>query len=324
MSYTAILLSESNVSRRIIYFSLYSRVQTGTPMTLGSASTCAIMRGGAAPVATANNLVISDKTNGIYSLQLNQSECSVMGSTGEMVVMAGSFASAMPTLRYVQIIAYDPGDAVRQGLSALPNANANAAGGLMTFGTGSGQINPSSGSVDAQYLDLSSKLTVGVGTIKAGTYSGVTVGSLATIPAGDYSSSVTFGVAAIKAATYSGVTVGSLATLVPTDYTSKVTVGVGGFNSGVITTTAFAAAALDNTVFSVSAEEGFADTLLGRSIQGGGNGVRSVKQALYVLRNKVDATSSTGTVYYVDDATSAWTFSATTGGSPINSMDPVT
>jgi hypothetical protein len=48
--------------------------------------------------------------------------------------------------------AVNPDDAVRFGLSALPNAAANAANGLPTFGTGSGQINPSSGKVPVVQL----------------------------------------------------------------------------------------------------------------------------------------------------------------------------
>lgn len=75
--------------------------------------------------------------------------------------------------------------------------------------------------------------------IAAKTYSGVTVGSLATIVAGDYGSSITFGVSNIKAGTYSGVTVGvnnvdkavgAISGLsfapVPGDYGSTFSVGV--------------------------------------------------------------------------------------------------
>lgn len=40
-----------------------------------------------------------------------------------------------------QVVAFDPYDAVRLGVTSLPNANAEAAGGLFTRGTGAGQIN---------------------------------------------------------------------------------------------------------------------------------------------------------------------------------------
>jgi hypothetical protein len=39
------------------------------------------------------------------------------------------------------VVAYNPYDSTRLGISALPNASAAASGGLPTFGTGAGQIN---------------------------------------------------------------------------------------------------------------------------------------------------------------------------------------
>ena len=50
-------------------------------------------------------------------------------------------------------MAYDPADTVRLGLTALPNAAAEAAGGLYTRGTGAGQINqPANGMVDTNIV----------------------------------------------------------------------------------------------------------------------------------------------------------------------------
>jgi hypothetical protein len=144
-----------------------------------------------------------------------------------------------------------------------------------------------------------SGVTVGVNDIAAGSYSGVTVGSRATILAGTYSG-VTLGVNTIAAGTYSGVTVG-VNNIAAGDY-SGVTVEVDGVTTGV--------------------GQAIADRMLLRSIAGGADSGRSVGQALYVLRNRVDATSSVGTVYRVDDTTSAWTFSTTTAAHPIASVDP--
>jgi hypothetical protein len=56
----------------------------------------------------------------------------------------------------VELIAYDPQDTVRLGLTALPNAAAEAAGGLYTRGTGAGQINqPANGQIDANTVKVS-------------------------------------------------------------------------------------------------------------------------------------------------------------------------
>lgn len=55
----------------------------------------------------------------------------------------------------VQVVSYDPYDAVRAGLSALPNAAAEAAGGLFTRGSGAGQINQdANGRIDARAVSI--------------------------------------------------------------------------------------------------------------------------------------------------------------------------
>lgn len=54
---------------------------------------------------------------------------------------------------YVHLVDYDPQDSVRMGMTALPNAAAEAAGGLYTRGSGAGQINqPANGMVDGNVV----------------------------------------------------------------------------------------------------------------------------------------------------------------------------
>jgi hypothetical protein len=66
-----------------------------------------------------------------------------------------------------------------------------------------------------------------------------------------------------------------------------------------------------------------ADALLGRNIAGGSSAGRTVKQALYRLRNRVAVSAGTATVYQVDDATSEWTAAVTTtAGNPVTEIDP--
>jgi hypothetical protein len=55
-----------------------------------------------------------------------------------------------------------------------------------------------------------------------------------------------------------------------------------------------------------------ADDFLLRNIASGGLGGRSVQEALRVLRNRIEISGSTGTVYSEDDVTSSFTFSVTT------------
>ena len=71
----------------------------------------------------------------------------------------------------------------------------------------------------------------------------------------------------------------------------------------------------------VAVYEGAADALLLRNVSSGANTGRTVREALYVLRNKVDAL--TGEVFETDDITPAWTFTASTvAGDPIQVIDP--
>lgn len=66
-----------------------------------------------------------------------------------------------------------------------------------------------------------------------------------------------------------------------------------------------------------------ADALIGRNIAGGSSSGRTVKEALYFLRNKWTIAGGTLTVYGTDDTTSAWTASVTqTAGDPVSASDP--
>lgn len=79
------------------------------------------------------------------------------GTVTGMVVIGGR----------VRLVNYDPEDAVRFGLTALPNAAAEAAGGLYTRGSGAGQINQdANGRVDTRWV--SGNVTVGTNSDKTG------------------------------------------------------------------------------------------------------------------------------------------------------------
>lgn len=84
--------------------------------------------------------------NGSYRLDLpdaafatGANHVDVGGTVTGMIVIGGR----------VRLVDYDPEDAVRAGLTALPNANAASSGGLPTSGTGSHQITLASGLVTA-------------------------------------------------------------------------------------------------------------------------------------------------------------------------------
>ncbi len=76
---------------------------------------------------------------GMYRLDLSNA---VVASGAPYVSLMLKGATNMAPLPIeLQLVDFDPEDAVRLGLSALPNAAAQAAGGLYTRGTGAGQIN---------------------------------------------------------------------------------------------------------------------------------------------------------------------------------------
>lgn len=88
----------------------------------------------------------------------------------------------------VQLVAYDPDDAVRFGLTALPNAAAEASGGLFTRGAGAGQINqPANGMIDGNVVRwlgtaASTPTTAGVPNVNVKTWNDLTTVALPLVP----------------------------------------------------------------------------------------------------------------------------------------------
>ncbi len=112
--------------------------------------------------------VAIDGTNmpGDYELHIPNAAIA-SGAKSVMVQLKGA-ANMVPVNILIEITAVDLQDAVRGGMTALPNANAEASGGLYTRGTGAGQI--------AQ--DANGNVRVNVDTIKTQTVTcaaGVTV-----------------------------------------------------------------------------------------------------------------------------------------------------
>lgn len=96
------------------------------------------------------------------------------------------------------------------------------------------------------------------------------------------------------------------------------------FAAGAIDATAIAANAIGASELAQDAAQEIADEVLNRNLAGAGSGnTRNVRNALRVLRNKVDIAAGTATVYQEDDSTSAWTATVTTAaGNPISTVDP--
>lgn len=150
---------------------------------------------------TSGGWIEVDATNmpGIYRLDLPDA---AVATGAQSVVITVKGASGMVQVsKEIRLVAYDPDDATRLGLSALPNAAAGANGGLPTVdaanavkvqsGTGANQIDLSSGAVKLQpdqavnvtkvagttqtARDLGAQLDVAVSTRLAPTVAGRTL-----------------------------------------------------------------------------------------------------------------------------------------------------
>lgn len=109
--------------------------------TAGNVETIATLGTFAAPTASKCRFKEVDSTNhpGLYEIQIANARFAV--ASAKKVVISVLGASNLKQENYeICLSSYDPFDAVRMGMTALPNAAAEAEGGLYTRGTGAGQI----------------------------------------------------------------------------------------------------------------------------------------------------------------------------------------
>lgn len=144
-----------NTSNLVCY---YRRGATGsaTQITLATQTVGgAYSSGGFVEISAAN-------MPGVYRLDLPDAVLAT-GVDRASLLCKGA-ANMVPVKVDIELIAINLQDAVRGGMAALPNAAAEAAGGLYTRGTGAGQINqPANGMIDSNVVRFG-------GT--AGTFSG--------------------------------------------------------------------------------------------------------------------------------------------------------
>lgn len=104
---------------------------------------------------------ISEVANGWYKVAGNATDSATLGP----LALHAEASGADPCDVLYEVVAYNPQDSVRLGLTALPNAAAEAAGGLFTRGSGAGQINQSAnGQIDSKVV------TIANGVIAAATF----------------------------------------------------------------------------------------------------------------------------------------------------------
>lgn len=134
---------------------------TGAPYTGATSATAGASFGYTRPGGTRQSITLSDLAavdsafsaggikhiaNGRYRLDIPDA---ALAAGVNSVAIDGGFTSYVVVCEAIELVAVDLFDAIRMGLSALPNAAAGASGGLLVFGTGTGAINPAGGKVPA-------------------------------------------------------------------------------------------------------------------------------------------------------------------------------
>ena len=102
---------------------------------------------------------VTEIANGWYKVAGNATDTATLGP----LALHATAASGDPVDVMYEVIAHDVQDAVHLGLSCLPNATAAASGGLLTYGSTTGQLNPSGGATPVSG-DLTSTMKTSVAT----------------------------------------------------------------------------------------------------------------------------------------------------------------
>ena len=99
--------------------------------------------------------ISSGNMPGTYSVGIPDAAISASDASTYVVIQFSGATDAVIQPVRIDLVAINVQDSVRQGLTALPNAAAEAAGGLYTRGTGAGQINQANnGQIDANAVRL--------------------------------------------------------------------------------------------------------------------------------------------------------------------------
>lgn len=324
-----IKVSEGTAARRRLLVYLVDdtdgkTAETGVTIAAGDVK---ISKNGAAEGNHAGTL--TELASGRYYYEFTSGEVDTVGFVSFALVKTGirAFVTA------AQVVSFDPYDSVRAGLTALPNAAAEAAGGLYTRGTGAGQINQdANGRIDSHPVALAADVI---------TAASIAAGAIGSSEAPNLDVAISTRLAPTTAGRTLDVTATGEAGVDLDNTIGTLAKGVEltGFNdldaAGVRGAVGLAAANLDTQLagkavpgdamaLTVAERAATADKLLGRTRAGGADGGRTVAECLAFGRNKWAIAGGVLTVYQDDDLTPLFTAAVTTGaGDPVQSVDPV-
>ena len=204
-----IKLSEGTAARRRIPILLVDATDGYTPETGITTPTIKVSKNGGTQATGTGTF--TEIGTGQYYYEFASGEVDTLGWVTFNLQKAG----CRDYNAIIQVMAYDAMDAVRLGLTALPNANAASAGGLLTSGTGSHQINASAGVVDANTIQISGDATAADNLEAAADGTGYNLGG-GSIVAASVSGAVNSVTTGVTVATNNDKTGYSLATAPPT------------------------------------------------------------------------------------------------------------
>ncbi len=133
--------SEATAAQRRILVYLVDDTDGKTPKTSITVSAGDIKIGKNGAAEANHGGTWTEIASGFYYYEFSSGECDTLGFLSFRIIKTGvrTFGKSC------QVVPWDPYDATRLGMTALPNAAAASSGGLPTSGTGSNQIDLSSG-----------------------------------------------------------------------------------------------------------------------------------------------------------------------------------
>lgn len=273
---------------------------------------------------SSGGFIAVDGTNmpGLYRLDLPDAVLAT--GVDEVVVMLKGATNMEPVVLEIQLTSVDPNDSVRMGMTALPNAAAQASGGLFTRGTGAGQINQdANGRIDVNVAAISQdsasadnleSYTDGTTPIPANvTHYGGSAGTFAggrpevnVSHFGGSAGSFSGGVPAVNTIQWRGVQPNNLSS-------GRLDATVGAMQADVITAASIATDAIDNDALAANAATEIATAVGALVVEA--NGSVTLKQHCSLAGAVLYGVTANGGNTLKDAAGTAARVTATTDGS---------
>lgn len=124
----------------------------------GATLSITVSKDGAAFATPNPAIVVTERGNGWYNLALTSAETNTIGDLAVRATASG----ADPVDCLLQVVAFDPADTVRLGLTALPNVVAGSTGGIIT--TASPTASQNAAAVRTELTTELNRIDVAVGT----------------------------------------------------------------------------------------------------------------------------------------------------------------